>query len=185
MLNPRSLAGVQRAIADAGVDGWLLYDFRRINPIAAGMLAREGMMTRRIFCYIPRSGNPVAMAAGLAMLELIQEPGFHAELERKTRLLCEGFEAAAREADVPFSTNHVCGMFGLFFTAEKVETYKQAVACDVTAFNRFFHSMLGHGVYLAPSAFEAGFVSAAHSDKDIAETLLAARHSFREVRRAS
>jgi len=131
------------------------------------------------------SGNPIAMAAGLAMLELIQAPGFHAELERKTRMLCEGFEAAAREAEVPFTTNHVCGMFGLFFSAEKVETYKQAVACDVAAFNRFFHSMLGHGVYLAPSAFEAGFVSAAHSDKDIAETLLAARHALREVRHAS
>ena len=131
------------------------------------------------------SGNPVAMAAGLAMLELIQQPGFHADLARKTRLLCDGFEAAAREAEVPFSTNHVCGMFGLFFTPEKVETYRQAVACDVPAFNRFFHSMLAHGVYLAPSAFEAGFVSAAHSDKDIAETLLAARHSFREVRHAS
>ncbi len=131
------------------------------------------------------SGNPVAMAAGLAMLGLIQEPGFHAELERKTRLLCEGLEAAAREAEIPFSTNHVGGMFGLFFSAEKVETYTQAVACDVAAFNRFFHAMLGHGVYLAPSAFEAGFMSAAHTDKDIAETLIAARHSFREVRHAA
>jgi glutamate-1-semialdehyde 2,1-aminomutase len=131
------------------------------------------------------SGNPVAMAAGLAMLELIQQPGFHAELERKTRLLCEGLLAAAREAEVPFSVNQVCGMFGLFFTKEKVETYTQAVACDVASFNRFFHAMLGHGVYLAPSAFEAGFMSAAHTDRDIAETLIAARHSFRELRHAS
>jgi glutamate-1-semialdehyde 2,1-aminomutase len=131
------------------------------------------------------SGNPVAMAAGLAMLELIQEPGFHAELERRTRLLCEGLLAAAREAEVPFSVNQVCGMFGLFFTKEKVETYTQAVACDVAAFNRFFHAMLGHGVYLAPSAFEAGFMSTAHTDKDIAETLIAARHSFRELHHAS
>jgi glutamate-1-semialdehyde 2,1-aminomutase len=113
---------------------------------------------------------------------LIQVPGFHAELERKTRLLCEGFAAAAREADVPFSINHVCGMFGLFFTEEKVETYAQAVDCDVGAFKRFFHAMLLHGVYLAPSAFEAGFVSSAHTDRDVADTLLAARAAFRDLR---
>jgi glutamate-1-semialdehyde 2,1-aminomutase len=128
------------------------------------------------------SGNPVAMAAGLAMLELIQAPGFYADLERKTRLLCEGFAAAAREAGVPLSTNHVCGMFGLFFTHEKVETYTQAVASDAAAFKHFFHAMLHHGVYLAPSAFEAGFVSSAHTDQDIAETLLAARAALRETR---
>jgi glutamate-1-semialdehyde 2,1-aminomutase len=131
------------------------------------------------------SGNPVAMAAGLAMLELIQAPGFHAELERKTRLLCEGMLAAAKEAEVPFSVNYVCGMFGLFFSADQVETYVQATCCDVAAFNRFFHAMLAHGVYLAPSAFEAGFMSSAHTDKDIAETLIAARAAFREVRHAA
>ncbi|HZP67552.1 MAG TPA: glutamate-1-semialdehyde 2,1-aminomutase [Rudaea sp.] len=131
------------------------------------------------------SGNPVAMAVGLAMLELVAEPGFHAGLERSTRVLCEGFAAAAREAEVPFSVNHVCGMFGLFFTSEKVETYTQAAACDVAAFNRFFHAMLRHGVYLAPSAFEAGFISSAHTDLDVADTLLAARAAFREVAEAA
>jgi glutamate-1-semialdehyde 2,1-aminomutase len=125
------------------------------------------------------SGNPVAMAAGLAMLELIQAPGFHADLERKTRLLADGMRAVAIDAGVPFSVNHVCGMFGLFFTAEKVETYTQATACDVPAFNRFFHAMLERGVYLAPSAFEAGFMSSAHSEQDIADTLQAAREAFR------
>ncbi|HEY2395926.1 MAG TPA: glutamate-1-semialdehyde 2,1-aminomutase [Rudaea sp.] len=125
------------------------------------------------------SGNPVAMAAGLAMLEIIQEPGFHADLERKTRLLADGMLAVAIDAGVPFSVNHVCGMFGLFFTAEKVETYTQAVACDVPAFNRFFHAMLERGVYLAPSAFEAGFMSNAHGEQDIADTLQAAREAFR------
>jgi glutamate-1-semialdehyde 2,1-aminomutase len=125
------------------------------------------------------SGNPVAMAAGLAMLELIQAPGFHAELERKTHLLADGLRAVAADAGVPFSTNAVCGMFGLFFTAEKVETYTQATACDVAAFNRFFHAMLERGVYLAPSAFEAGFMSLAHSEHDIADTLQAAREAFR------
>jgi glutamate-1-semialdehyde 2,1-aminomutase len=121
------------------------------------------------------SGNPVAMAAGLAMLELIQAPGFHADLERKTRLLADGLLSVAIDAGVPFSVNHVCGMFGLFFTPEKVETYKQATSADTAAFNRFFHAMLARGVYLAPSAFEAGFMSAAHSEQDIADTLQAAR----------
>ncbi len=125
------------------------------------------------------SGNPVAMAAGLAMLELIQAPGFYAELERKTHLLADGLRAVAADAGVPFGTNAVCGMFGLFFTAEKVETYTQATACDVPAFNRFFHDMLERGVYLAPSAFEAGFMSLAHSEHDIADTLQAARDAFR------
>jgi len=128
------------------------------------------------------SGNPIAMAAGLAMLEVIQAPGFHADLERRTQLLCDGLRAVAAEAGVPFSVNHVCGMFGLFFTAEKVETYKQATACDVAAFNRFFHAMLERGVYLAPSAFEAGFMSSAHGEQDIADTLRAAREAFRTVR---
>ena len=131
------------------------------------------------------SGNPVAMAAGLAMLELIQAPGFYADLENKTQLLADGLLAAASEAGVPFSVNRVCGMFGLFFTSEKVETYTQATQCDVAMFNRFFHAMLKRGVYLAPSAFEAGFMSTAHSNRDIAETLDAARGAFRETLHAS
>jgi len=127
------------------------------------------------------SGNPIAMAAGLAMLEVIQAPGFYEELERKTNLLTDGLVAVAREAGVPFSVNRVCGMFGLFFTAEKVETFIQATACDVAAFNRFFHAMLDRGVYLAPSAFEAGFLSTAHSEQDIADTIEAARAAFKLV----
>ncbi|HEY6941988.1 glutamate-1-semialdehyde 2,1-aminomutase [Dokdonella sp.] len=126
------------------------------------------------------SGNPVAMAAGLAMLDLVRTPGFHAELDRRTRLLTDGFAAAAAEAGVPFSVNRICGMFGLFFTdAAKVETYAQATACDVAMFNRFFHAMLSRGVYLAPSAFEAGFVSIAHSEDVIAATIDVARAAFR------
>ena len=131
------------------------------------------------------SGNPVAMAAGLAMLELIQAPGFYADLQNKTQLLADGLLAVASEAGVPFSVNRVCGMFGLFFTSEKVETYTQATRCDVAMFNRFFHAMLKRGVYLAPSAFEAGFMSTAHSERDIAETLDAARGAFREILHAS
>jgi len=131
------------------------------------------------------SGNPVAMAAGLAMLELIQAPDFYADLQNKTQLLADGLLAVASEAGVPFSVNRVCGMFGLFFTSEKVETYTQATRCDVAMFNRFFHAMLKRGVYLAPSAFEAGFMSTAHSERDIAETLDAARGAFREILHAS
>ena len=127
------------------------------------------------------SGNPVAMAAGLAMLELIQAPGFHDAVEAKTNALCDGLEGAAREAGVPFSTQRVGGMFGLFFSSEKVDTYAQAVACDTTAFNRFFHAMRERGVYLAPSAFEAGFMSAAHDDGVIAATLDAARSAFADI----
>src|SRR3569623_2480813 len=125
------------------------------------------------------SGNPVAMAAGLAMLELIQAPGFHAHLAQRTHALCDGLEAAARDAGVPFTTNRVGGMFGLFFSDTPVDTYAQAIACDTAAFNRFFHAMLERGVYLAPSAFEAGFLSSAHGDADIAQTLDAARHAIR------
>ena len=124
------------------------------------------------------SGNPVAMAAGLAMLELIQTPGFYADLEAKSNALCDGLEAAAKEAGVPFSTQRVGGMFGLFFSTHKVDTYAGALACDTAAFNRFFHEMLDRGVFLAPSAFEAGFVSSAHDDAVIAQTLEAARAAF-------
>ncbi len=127
------------------------------------------------------SGNPVAMAAGLAMLELVSEPGFHDRLAQTTATLCEGFEAAARDAGVPLTTNHVGAMFGLFFTDEQVDTYAQAVACDTAAFNRFFHAMLDRGVYLAPSAFEAGFVSSAHDGAVVEATLAAARESFKVV----
>jgi glutamate-1-semialdehyde 2,1-aminomutase len=130
------------------------------------------------------SGNPVAMAAGLAMLELLQEPGFHDRLAARTRLLCDGLQAVADGENVPFSTNCVGGMFGLFFTAEKVESFAQATAADTALFNRFFHGMLRRGVYLAPSAFEAGFLSAAHSDQDLADTLQAAREALREARTA-
>ncbi|MGN6518978.1 MAG: glutamate-1-semialdehyde 2,1-aminomutase [Dokdonella sp.] len=128
------------------------------------------------------SGNPVAMAAGLAMLELIRTPDFHAQLDRRTRLVTDGFAAAAAEAGVPLSVNRICGMFGLFFTdVAKVETYAQATACDVATFNRFFHAMLARGVYLAPSAFEAGFVSIAHTDEVIAATIDAARAAFKDA----
>ena len=127
------------------------------------------------------SGNPVAMAAGLAMLDLVQEPGFHDRLEAATNALCDGFEDAARDAGVPLTTNRVGGMFGLFFTADQVDTYAGATACDTGAFNRVFHAMLERGVFLAPSAYEAGFLSSAHGETEIGQTIDAARAAFRVV----
>ena len=124
------------------------------------------------------SGNPVAMAAGLAMLELIQAPGFHAELGRRTQLLTDGLQALADGAGIAFSTTRVGGMFGLFFNAEKVETYAQATQSNIPRFNAFFKAMLDRGVYLAPSAYEAGFMSMAHDESIIAESLRAAREAF-------
>jgi glutamate-1-semialdehyde 2,1-aminomutase len=127
------------------------------------------------------SGNPVAMAAGLAMLELVREPGFHAEQARKCQLLTDGMQAIADGAGVPFSTQRVGAMFGLFFNAEKVTCFEQATACDTDAFKHFFHGMLERGVFFAPSPFEAGFMSAAHSEQDIADTLQAARETLHEL----
>lgn len=128
------------------------------------------------------SGNPVAMAAGLAMLELVQEPGFHDRLEATTNALCDGFEEAARAAGVPLATNRVGAMFGLFFTSEEqVDTYAGATACDIDAFKRFFHAMLERGVFLAPSAYEAGFISSAHDEAVVEATLAAAREAFQVV----
>jgi glutamate-1-semialdehyde 2,1-aminomutase len=128
------------------------------------------------------SGNPVAMAAGLAMLELVQEPDFHDRLGAAAARLCTGLEAAAAEAGVAVTTTQVGAMFGLFFTDQKVETYAQATACDIAAFNTFFHAMLERGVFLAPSAYEAGFLSSAHDDAIIDATLEAAREAFKVVK---
>ena len=127
------------------------------------------------------SGNPVAMAAGLATLDLLAEPGFYARLDAATSRLCDGLEAAARATGVAFSTNRVCGMFGLYFSGEHVETYAQAMASDRTRFNRFFHAMLARGVYFAPSAYEAGFMSIAHDDAVIDATIEAATEAFTTV----
>ncbi|PPD02666.1 MAG: glutamate-1-semialdehyde-2,1-aminomutase [Methylobacter sp.] len=118
------------------------------------------------------SGNPVAMAAGLKTLELIAQPDFFKTLTAKTQKLTSGLRALAAEAGIGFTTNHVGGMFGLFFSAQtEVSRFADVMQCDQNRFKQFFHAMLEHGVYLAPSAFEAGFVSAAHSDEDLDKTL--------------
>jgi len=121
------------------------------------------------------SGNPVAMAAGLKTLELISEQGFYQPLYEKTDQLIAGLTAIAQKHGIPFTSNHVGSMFGLFFTEEeKITNYGQVMACDIDRFNRFFHGMLNEGVYLAPASYEAGFMSSAHSDADIQWTLDAA-----------
>lgn len=128
------------------------------------------------------SGNPVAMAAGLKTLELVSAPDFFADLAEKTRYLTEGLRVGAKKAGIPLTTNQVGGMFGIFFTeADKVDSFDKVMACDANRFKSFFHGMLEKGVYLAPSAFEAGFVSAAHGKNILDETLEAARRVFGRI----
>ena len=125
------------------------------------------------------SGNPVAMAAGLATLKQLRRDGFYEELEAKTERLTAGLAEAARGAGVGFHTTQAGGMFGLFFTDQtRISRFDEVMACDQPRFNGFFHAMLDRGVYLAPSAFEAGFVSITHSDDDIETTIQAARDAF-------
>ena len=128
------------------------------------------------------SGNPIAMAAGFACLNEVAQPGVHETLDELTTRLAEGLLEAAEEAGIPLVVNHVGGMFGIFFTdAESVTCYQDVMACDVERFKRFFHMMLDEGVYLAPSAFEAGFMSVAHSMEDINNTIDAARRVFAKL----
>jgi glutamate-1-semialdehyde 2,1-aminomutase len=124
------------------------------------------------------SGNPLSVAAGLVTLNKVMAPGFYEALAAKTRALVEGLTAVAKKQGVVFSAQSVGGMFGLYFAATPPSSYAEVMASDKDAFNRFFHAMLEKGVYLAPSAFEAGFVSAVHTDADIAATLAAAEACF-------
>ncbi|HPX89496.1 MAG TPA: aminotransferase class III-fold pyridoxal phosphate-dependent enzyme, partial [Methylophilaceae bacterium] len=127
------------------------------------------------------SGNPVAVTAGLKTLELIQAPNFHAKLTAQTKKLMDGLKAAANEAGVIFNAQSVGGMFGLYFCEKCPSSYHEMMQSNKEHFNQFFHSMLDSGIYLGPSAFEAGFVSAAHTDADIESTLLAAKKAFAAV----
>jgi glutamate-1-semialdehyde 2,1-aminomutase len=128
------------------------------------------------------SGNPVALAAGLKTLELVAEAGFFDRLTERTRILVEGLKSRAAGAGIPLAVNAVGGMFGVFFTARaSVVSFAEVIACDSERFRRFFHGMLKEGVYLAPSAFEAGFVSAAHDENVIVTTLNAAERVFAKL----
>ncbi|WP_110643195.1 glutamate-1-semialdehyde 2,1-aminomutase [Salinicola sp. CPA57] len=129
------------------------------------------------------SGNPLAMAAGITLLGKIRQPGFHAALSTRVETLCAGLEARAHEAGIDLITQRAGGMFGLFFTAQqRVDNFAQTMACDAQAFRDFFAHMLESGVYLAPSAFEAGFMSSAHTHDDIQTTLLASERAFAAMR---
>jgi glutamate-1-semialdehyde 2,1-aminomutase len=129
------------------------------------------------------SGNPVAVAAGLTTLRLVQAPGFYERLAQTARTLIEGLIGAARAAGVAFSADAVGGMFGVFFADRPPGSFAEVMASDRAAFNAFFHAMLREGVYLAPSAFEAGFVSAAHGTTEIDQTITAARRVFAAMAR--
>jgi glutamate-1-semialdehyde 2,1-aminomutase len=124
------------------------------------------------------SGNPVAVAAGLATLKLVEQPGFQERIEETTRLLVEGLVAEAKKAGVAFSAQSIGSMFGLYFRSSAPRNFAEVMQCGKASFNRFFHAMLERGVYLAPSAYEAGFVSAAHGSAEIEATLAAARGAF-------
>jgi glutamate-1-semialdehyde 2,1-aminomutase len=128
------------------------------------------------------SGNPVAMAAGLANLDIIQQPGFYQGLFNKTELVAQGLSNAAQKAGIPFTTNYVGSMFGGFFTEEKsVTNYQQVMACNIERFNRFFHGMLQAGIYLAPASYEASFLSSTHSLDDITNTIAAAERVMQKL----
>lgn len=130
------------------------------------------------------SGNPVAVTAGLKTLELIQAPNFHDKLTAQTKKLVDGLVAAAKEAGVVFSAQNVGGMFGLYFSETCPTSFAEVMQSDKAAFNLFFHTMLDAGIYLGPSAFEAGFVSAAHTDEDIALTIGIAKKAFQTMKAA-
>jgi glutamate-1-semialdehyde 2,1-aminomutase len=128
------------------------------------------------------SGNPIAMTAGLKTLEIISKPNFYSDLSDKTQQLLKGLKEKAEAASIPFTTAQVGAMFGLFFTdLEKVSSFQQVMDCDSERFKQFFHGMLEEGIYLAPSSFEAGFLSSAHSDADIQKTLDVAEKVFNKL----
>jgi glutamate-1-semialdehyde 2,1-aminomutase len=130
------------------------------------------------------SGNPLAMAAGIATLKALSAEGVFPALVARTRKLLDGISGAAQEVGIPFTTTQAGSMFGLFFTsAARVSSYAQATSCDLPLFRAFYHAMLEEGVYLAPSAYEAGFVSAAHTDEVIANSIAAARQAFARIRK--
>ena len=131
------------------------------------------------------SGSPLAVAAGLAMLEVVSETTFFEKLQKKTKLLMDGLKERASAENVPFTTNHVGGMFGCFFNeAKKVTCLKEVMASNEENFQIYFHEMLNNGVYLAPSMYEAGFISAAHAGDEIEKTLNAATLAFKAINKS-
>ena len=124
------------------------------------------------------SGNPIAVSAGIATLQMVQTPGFYEKLTSSTQQLINGLADIAKKYEIPFCAQSLGGMFGLYFRGDIPSSYAEVMECDVESFNRFFHAMLEEGIYFAPSSFEAGFVSSAHSDMVIRKTLQAADKIF-------
>ena len=125
------------------------------------------------------SGNPLAMTAGIETLRLLQQPGFYQQLEEKSRALADGIVQAASDADYPIYSTRVGSMFCAFFSRSAVTDWTSASTCDTKAFAAYFRAMLEEGIYLAPSQFETAFVSAAHTEQDIEDTIIAARKCFK------
>jgi glutamate-1-semialdehyde 2,1-aminomutase len=126
------------------------------------------------------SGNPIAMAAGLATLNIISQNGFYTSLNEKCQKLAQGLQQCAQKANIPMQVTQIGGLFGFFFCDHKIKSLDDVKGCNMATFNRFFNAMLNAGVYLAPSAYEAGFMSSAHSEQDIADTLNAANKALQE-----
>jgi len=154
-------------------------------PLAAFAASREVMSKLAplgpVYQAGTLSGNPVATACGLSTLQIIQRPGFFEQLGQRTRRLMDGFVEVARDAGVTLTADSQGGMFGFFFADSLPQNYQQVMAKGTDTFNRFFHLMLDQGVYLAPAMYEAGFVSAAHTEQDIADTVAAAANAFRQL----
>ena len=179
-VHPQSAQGLYGITPDLTVLGKIIGGGLPVGAFAG----REDIMshiapTGPVYQAGTLSGNPIAMACGLATLNLISSPGFYDNLSMRTEQLVTGLQKAANESGIAMTTNHVCGMFGLFFTEHtQVTSFAEVSACDGERFKRFFHGMLAEGVYLAPSAFEAGFVGSAHGEAEINETIDAARRVF-------
>ncbi len=128
------------------------------------------------------SGNPIAMTAGLLTLSMIERPGFYEQLKHQTEKLTQGMTELAQTFDIPFQIKSIESIFGIFFSnQEKLDDYDAVAHCDIELFKKFFHGMLEEGIYLAPSAFEAGFISSAHGDHEIELTLAAAKRVFEKI----
>jgi len=128
------------------------------------------------------SGNPLAMSAGLATLKILQRPEVYKELEKKTKQLTEGIKQAAKETGISLQINQIASMFSLFFNKKPVTDYKSVLKSNSDMFIKYFYGMLKRGIYLAPSAYEASFVSLAHTDEDIKRTIEAVYHTFKEIK---
>lgn len=179
-VHPHSAQGLYGITPDLTVLGKIIGGGLPVGAFAGPEIIMEHIApTGPIYQAGTLSGNPLAMACGLATLNLLEEPHFYDKLLNRTEQLVAGIREAASTHGVPLTTNHVCGMFGLFFTdQENVSSFAEVSNCDGEAFTRFFHGMLEQGVYLAPSAFEAGFIGSAHGDEEIDKTLQAARNVF-------